>query len=37
MPSGSRSDFSRVQLELIEENIKIIAEEVSEDIINGKN
>ncbi|WP_336766926.1 DEAD/DEAH box helicase [Pantoea ananatis] len=37
MPSGSRSDFSRVQLDLIEENIKIIVDEVSEDVRNGKN
>lgn len=37
MPSGSRSDFSRSQLDMIESNIDKIIEEVSEVIKNGKN
>ncbi|WGL86679.1 hypothetical protein QFB84_22730 [Enterobacter hormaechei] len=37
MPAGSRSDFSRQQLELIDSHIEKIIAEVSEDIKNGKN
>lgn len=37
MPAGSRSDFSRQQLELIDSHINKIIAEVGEDIENGKN
>ncbi|MEZ2586680.1 DEAD/DEAH box helicase [Kluyvera intermedia] len=37
MPSGSRSDFNRSQLDMIESNIDKIIGEVSEVIKNGKN
>nr|WP_203723244.1 DEAD/DEAH box helicase family protein [Citrobacter freundii] len=37
MPAGSRSDFSRQQLELIDSHIDKIIAEVGEDIENGKN
>lgn len=37
MPAGSRSDFSRQQLELIDSHIDEIIAEVDEDIENGKN
>ncbi|WP_354676325.1 hypothetical protein [Citrobacter portucalensis] len=37
MPAGSRSDFSRSQLDLIDSNMNKIIEEVSEGIKNGKN
>lgn len=37
MPAGSRSDFSRSQLDLIDSNMNKIIEEVSGDIKNGKN
>lgn len=37
MPAGSRSDFSRQQLKLIDSHIEKIIAEVGEDIKNGKN
>lgn len=37
MPAGSRSDFSRQQLELIESHLDKVIAEVGEDIENGKN
>ncbi|EFB2687026.1 DEAD/DEAH box helicase [Escherichia coli O157:H7] len=37
MPAGSRSDFSRQQLELIDSHLDKIIAEVGEDIENGKN
>jgi len=37
MPAGSRSDFSRQQLELIESHLDKVIAEVGENIENGKN
>ena len=37
MPTGSRSDFSRQQLESINSHIDEIIAEVSKGIENGKN